>query len=108
YYGRRQRADEVLAHAAEIFGQMGAGVMVDRCAAERRVGGVGPANRINPHGFTPQEEQIAALVAEGGTNRAVARELSLSTKTVEYHLPRIYRKLGVTTRQALREGLAQC
>lgn len=106
-HGRRQRADEVLAHAAEIFAQMGAGVMVDRCAAERRVGGVGPETRINPHGFTPQEEQIAALVAEGGTNRAVARELSLSTKTVEYHLTRIYRKLGVTTRQALREGLAQ-
>lgn len=63
--------------------------------------------RTNPHGLTPQEEQIAALVAEGATNSAVARELSLSTKTVEYHLTRIYRKLGVRTRQGLREELAQ-
>lgn len=109
-HGRRQRADEILSHAAEIFRQMGASVMVERCAAERRVGGVGGVGavaRTNPHGLTPQEEQIAALVAEGATNSAVARELSLSTKTVEYHLTRIYRKLGVRTRQGLREELAQ-
>ncbi|GAB3695217.1 LuxR C-terminal-related transcriptional regulator [Corynebacterium nasicanis] len=104
-HGRRQRADEILSHAAEIFAQMGANVMVERCAAERRVGGVGVAPRTNPHGLTPQEEQIAALVAEGATNAAVARELSLSTKTVEYHLTRVYRKLGVRTRQELRERL---
>ena len=104
-HGRRQRADEVLSHAAEIFAQMGASVMVERCAAERRVGGVGLVHHTNPHGLTPQEEQIAALVAEGATNAAVARELSLSTKTVEYHLTRVYRKLGVRTRQELRERL---
>ena len=104
-HGRRQRADEVLSHAAEIFAQMGASVMVERCAAERRVGGVGLVHHTNPHGLTPQEEQIAALVAEGATNAAVARELSLSTKTVEYHLTRLYRKLGVRTRQELRERL---
>ncbi|MDO5512528.1 helix-turn-helix transcriptional regulator, partial [Corynebacterium sp.] len=105
-HGRRQRADEVLSHAAEIFAQMGASVMVERCAAERRVGGVGLVHHTNPHGLTPQEEQIAALVAEGATNAAVARELSLSTKTVEYHLTRVYKKLGVGSRQGLREALA--
>lgn len=104
-HGRRQRADEVLSHAAEIFLQMGATVMAERCASERRIGGVGAGPRSNPHGLTPQEEQITARVADGATNSEVARELSLSTKTVEYHLTRVYRKLGVKTRQALREHL---
>lgn len=105
-HGRRQRADEILSHAGEIFAQMDATVMVERCAAERRVGGVGLVHHTNPHGLTPQEQQIAALVAEGATNAAVARELSLSTKTVEYHLTRVYRKIGIRTRQELRVELA--
>ncbi|HJD78027.1 MAG TPA: helix-turn-helix transcriptional regulator, partial [Corynebacterium pollutisoli] len=46
-------------------------------------------------------EEIAKLVAEGATNREVARELFLSSKTVEYHLTRVYRKLGVRTRNEL-------
>ncbi|WIM70375.1 helix-turn-helix domain-containing protein [Corynebacterium suedekumii] len=79
--------------------------MAERCASERRIGGVGAGPRSNPHGLTPQEEQITARVADGATNSEVARELSLSTKTVEYHLTRVYRKLGVKTRQALREHL---
>ncbi|MDO5678676.1 MAG: helix-turn-helix transcriptional regulator, partial [Propionibacteriaceae bacterium] len=106
-HGRRQRADEILAHAAEISAQMGATVMVQRCALERKVGGVGTGlgQRTNPHGLTPQEEQIAVRVADGATNSEVARELSLSTKTVEYHLTRIYRKVGISSRQELREAL---
>ncbi|MCS5480238.1 LuxR C-terminal-related transcriptional regulator [Corynebacterium sp. YIM 101645] len=105
--GRRQRADEVLSHAAEIYAQMEATVMVELCAAERRIGGVGTPQHLNPHGLTPQEEQIAVRVTEGATNAEVARELSLSTKTVEYHLTRVYRKLGVRSRQGLREVLGR-
>lgn len=105
--GRRQRADEVLSHAAEIFAQMEATGMVELCAAERRIGGVGTPHHLNPHGLTPQEEQIAVRVAEGATNAEVARELSLSTKTVEYHLTRVYRKLRVRSRQGLREMLGR-
>lgn len=107
-HGRRSRADEVFAHAAELFGQMGATVMVGRCLTERKIGGVhGPAGGSgagthNPHGLTPQEEQIAVRVVEGATNADVARELTLSTKTVEYHLTRVYRKLGVSSRSQLR------
>lgn len=105
-HGRRSKADEVLAHAAELFAQMGATVMVGRCLTERRISGVRAAvdgaGAQNPHGLTPQEEQIAVRVAEGATNADVARELTLSTKTVEYHLTRIYRKLGVGSRSQLR------
>ncbi|QGU05308.1 helix-turn-helix domain-containing protein [Corynebacterium comes] len=107
-HGRRSRADEVLSQAAELFAQMGATVMVGRCLTERRIGGISGtaggsgAGTDNPHGLTPQEEQIAVRVAEGASNADVARELTLSTKTVEYHLTRVYRKLGVSSRSQLR------
>lgn len=103
-HGRRSKADDILSRAAEVFARMGATAMVERCAAERRIGGVGGHHR-GRHGLTPQEEQIALRVVEGATNGEVARELTLSTKTVEYHLTRVYRKLEVRSRQELRELL---
>lgn len=51
--------------------------------------------------LTPQEEEITKLVSAGATNQEVAQELYLSPKTVEYHLTRVYRKLGVRTRNEL-------
>ena len=51
--------------------------------------------------MTPQEQAVARLVATGRTNRQVADELLLSTKTVEVHLTRIYAKLGITSRSQL-------
>jgi DNA-binding NarL/FixJ family response regulator len=44
---------------------------------------------------------VALLVAEGRSNKEVAAELYVSTKTVEFHLSHIYRKLGLTTRTQL-------
>ena len=51
--------------------------------------------------LTNREEQVAALVVTGVTNDGVAAELHLSPKTVETHLTRIYRKLGVRSRAEL-------
>jgi DNA-binding NarL/FixJ family response regulator len=51
--------------------------------------------------LTPREEQVVALVAEGLSNRGVARELSLSEHTVKKYLFRIFEKLGVSTRVEL-------
>lgn len=98
--GRRRQADEVFARAGEVFAAMGATEFVERCNRERRAGGLG-TRTTGAGGLTPQEEEIAKLVAEGATNREVARELFLSSKTVEYHLTRVYRKLGVRTRNEL-------
>lgn len=51
--------------------------------------------------FTQQEKAVAALVAAGNGNAVVADELFLSVKTVEYHLTRIYAKLGIRGRAEL-------
>lgn len=52
------------------------------------------------HGLTPREAEVLALVARGASNRAVARTLGISEKTVARHLSNIYGKLGVSSRSA--------
>ena len=52
--------------------------------------------------LTPQELAVTRLVVSGMTNREVAEELMLSTKTVEFHLGHVYAKLGIRTRSDLR------
>jgi DNA-binding CsgD family transcriptional regulator/tetratricopeptide (TPR) repeat protein len=110
--GRRRRADEVFARAEEVFVSMGAPAMVERCRRERRAAGVtlprggdGDPPTHRDRVLTTQEEQIAVMAADGSTNRDIARELTLSTKTVEHHLTNCYRKLGVSGRTALSEAL---
>jgi len=59
---------------------------------------------VNSHGFhllTPREEQVVALVADGLSNRGIARELGLSEHTIKKYLFRIFDKLGVSTRVEL-------
>ena len=113
--GRRRRADEVFARAEEVFASMGAPAMVERCRQERRAAGVtlpgggdggdGGAPAHQARALTTQEEQIAVMAADGSTNRDIARELTLSTKTVEHHLTNCYRKLGIGGRAGLSEAL---
>ena len=56
--------------------------------------------RAGPHGLTPREREVLALVATGRTNRAVATELVLSEKTVARHVSNIFTKIGCTSRAA--------
>ena len=60
----------------------------------------------NGEQLTPQELQIALLVMRGRTNAEVGRAVFLSTRTVEFHLSRAYRKLGVASRTELTRRFA--
>jgi DNA-binding CsgD family transcriptional regulator len=102
--GRRKLARESIEAARAAFEAMGASAWAERAAGElERV----PARRgASGNGLTPAEERTAALVAQGHTNREVARALFVSEKAVEAHLTRVYRKLGVRSRSALAAKLA--
>ncbi|MEV8093140.1 response regulator transcription factor [Kitasatospora sp. NPDC085879] len=69
-------------------------------AAAERDGGGGPGPVEAPAGLTPREVEVLRLVAEGGTNHAIARELHLSEKTVARHISNILGKLDAGSRTA--------
>lgn len=98
--GRRGRARSVLREARDRFDAIGARGWRRRAEVELKQAGAGEGRK--PEGrLTEQESQIAVAVAAGATNREVAAELVVSEKTVEYHLTRIYRKLGIRSRVEL-------
>jgi DNA-binding CsgD family transcriptional regulator len=104
---RRRDARAQLRAAIEIFDRLGAVPWAKRARAELQAAGesvTGPGPLREQ--LTPQEMQIALLVSEGRTNAEVGRAVFLSTRTVEFHLSRAYRKLGVATRTELTRRLA--
>ncbi|MEQ4722621.1 LuxR C-terminal-related transcriptional regulator [Nonomuraea sp. B19D2] len=103
--GRRRAAAERLGAARAIFERLGARPLADRCVHELEACGLEPPATVRL-GLTPQELSTATLVAGGLTNRQIARELLISVKTVEYHIGKIYTKLGVCSRVALAAKLA--
>ncbi|MFI5614202.1 LuxR C-terminal-related transcriptional regulator [Amycolatopsis sp. NPDC051903] len=98
--GRRARADTALTAAREGFATLGAATYVARCDRELKAGGV-HVPRADHGDLTPQEEAVVQLVSRGLSNREAAAELFLSVKTVQYHLTRVYGKLGIRSRTEL-------
>ena len=104
---RRRHARLPLRTAYDMFTQMGADAFAARARSELAATGERPRQRSpeTTQALTPQEAQVARLVAQGGTNRDVAAELFLSPATVEYHLRKVYQKLQVTSRTQLAQKM---
>ncbi|MBJ8345812.1 helix-turn-helix transcriptional regulator [Antrihabitans sp. YC2-6] len=105
--GKRREADTVLNAARDGYVTLGASSYVERCDRELRAGGIDRKRNEDPFGdLTPQEQAVAGLVARGASNKEAAEELFLSVKTVQYHLTRVYAKLGVRSRSELALSLS--
>ena len=100
---RRADARHELLQAFEMFGDMGMLAFSGR--ARRELAATGEKVRTQaverPHDLTPQEAQIARLAREGLTNAEIGFQLYLSARTVEWHLRKVFTKLGITSRRQL-------
>jgi DNA-binding CsgD family transcriptional regulator len=103
--GRRVDARTQLRTAYEALTAMGVQAFADRARHELAATGETVRKRTveTQSDLTAQEAHIARLVAEGLTNPEIAAALYISPRTVEWHLRRIFTKLGVTSRRQLRQ-----
>ena len=100
--GRRRAAAELLASARQSFAALGAQVYVALCDRELKTSRPAPRGpEARTETLTEQEQAVSALVATGMTNKEVAATMMLSVKTVQFHLTRVYAKLGVRSRSEL-------
>ena len=98
---QKRPARDAILEALAGFEQLGAETWIERCTSE--LGSIG--GRTREEGLTPAERRVAALVAEGRTNREVAAALFLGERTVASHLTHIYAKLGIRSRTELARVL---
>ncbi len=102
---RRLDARTQLRAAGEAFERFDAVVWAERARTELRASGE-TARKRDPSTIdqlTPQELQIARFVGEGRSNKDVAAQLFLSPRTVDYHLRKVFSKLGITSRAQLAQ-----
>jgi DNA-binding CsgD family transcriptional regulator len=94
---QKRAARDTIALALGAFERLGAATWIEKARGELgRIGG-----RTREEGLTAAERRVAALVAEGRTNKEVAAALFLSERTIENHLTHVYAKLGVRSRAEL-------
>jgi DNA-binding CsgD family transcriptional regulator len=104
---RRSEAREQLRVAMSAFSTAGATGWEKRARDELDAAGARLPRPASNVPLTPQEERIARLVAEGLTNKAIALQLFISTKTVEGHLRNIFEKLGVRSRTQVARAVSE-
>jgi len=101
----RRRIDgrEQLRVAHALFSEFGMEAFAERARVELLATGERARKRTfeKTNELTPQEAKIARLVGQGATNRDIAAQLFISPSTVEYHLHKVFRKLGVKSRTQL-------
>ncbi|WP_062430818.1 AAA family ATPase [Herbidospora daliensis] len=95
-----------LRRAADLFAGIGATAWRQRAEQELRATGVAVTQTPNAaHGLTAQQLEVAQLAASGLSNKEIGERLFLSPRTVSAHLYRIFPRLGITSRAALRDAL---
>jgi DNA-binding NarL/FixJ family response regulator len=106
---RRIDARQQLSLAHDMFISMGAEGFAERTRRELLATGEKVRKR-NPDretrdALTPQEEHVARLARDGRSNAEIGAELFLSVRTVEWHLRKVFIKLGVTSRKELKGAI---
>ena len=107
--GRRVEAREQLRTAHDMLAAIGMRAFAERARREL----IATGEKVRKRGvetrdqLTPQEEQIARLARDGRTNPEIAAQLFLSARTVEWHLGKVFGKLGVSSRRELTAALGQ-
>lgn len=106
---RRSDAREPLRTAYDSFSRMGADAFIERARRELLATGETVRKRTGKtaEALTPQEVHVAMMARDGHSNPEIGARLFISPRTVEYHLRKVFRKLGVGGRRALRDALAK-
>jgi DNA-binding CsgD family transcriptional regulator len=105
--GHRQDARGPLAEGMDLAHRCGATPLVDRARKELLAAGARPrrVERTGVDALTPSERRTASLAREGLSNREIAQQLFVSSRTVESQLRSAYQKLGLSSRQELADAL---
>jgi DNA-binding CsgD family transcriptional regulator len=105
---RRNDAREHLRTAYRMFHEMGMAGFAERAWLELHATGEKGTPRLAPVGdeLTAQEQRIARLASEGLSNTEIGERLFLSSRTVEWHLNHVYRKLGIRSRREIPHALS--
>jgi DNA-binding CsgD family transcriptional regulator len=105
---RRADARDQLRAAYEMFVAMDARAFGDRAHRELLAAGESPRQRVaeTRHELTAQEAQIVRLALDGASNAEIGAVLFISSRTVQYHLGKVFTKLGINSRTQLGQALA--
>jgi DNA-binding CsgD family transcriptional regulator len=107
--GRRVDARDQLRTAHDLFATLGMDAFAERARVELLATGerVQARTAETRDKLTPQEEQIARLARDGLSNPEISTQLFLSPRTVEWHLRKVFAKLGIASRRELRKALTE-